>query len=274
MPAGVECLPDVRVLGLMAFDPVWAERNHESNGCEILHVVRGRMTLEIGGERFPAGPGETLLVPPNTVHRDAFDPAAGLEVLFCSFSWRPAAEYFRIVDNRAAAGLPAHRKAELAMLFDQMRSDLAGPGDPDRLLARSRVHTVLLLLLREAMAGRRPAEAVSYGRARRRELMRRAKEYLAVHYAECVSLERMAEALDVSPYYLSHVFSEESDFSLFAYLTALRMEKARALLREGRLNVSEVARAVGYENANYFAKVFRRHCARSPREFAAEGRAR
>jgi AraC-like DNA-binding protein len=267
--AAFERLPDIRGLGLMLFDPIWAERGHESGECEMLHIVSGRMVLELPGGRWPAGPGDTLLVPPRTRHRDAFDPAEGLEVFFCSFAWPAAPEYFRLVDNRVAAALPAHRKAELAVLFDQLRADLAGPTDSDRLLARSRVHTILLLLLREACAARRPAEKLSYGRARRQSLMRRAKEYLAAHYAGCVSLDEMAAALGVSSYHLSHVFSEESDFSLFAYLTALRMDKARALLRKDGLNVREVARAVGYENANYFAKVFRKHCGCAPREYAA-----
>ena len=272
-PAALEQLPQVVSMGLMLFDPIWTERVHDSSDCELLHVVSGRMVLEMAGGRFPAGPGDTLLVPPRTAHRDAFDPAQGLEVFFCAFDWPAAGEYFRLVDNRAAAALAAHRKAELAALFDHLRADLAGPGEADRLLARSRVHAVLLLLLQSVCAGRAPAGHLSYGRVRRQGLMRRAREYLAAHYTECVSLDAMAAALDVSPYHLSHVFSEESDFSLFACLTALRMDKARALLRAERLNVSQVARAVGYENANYFAKVFRKHCGCSPREYAA-GRAR
>ena len=70
----------------------------------------------------------------------------------------------------------------------------------------------------------------------------------------------MASALHVSGYHLSHVFSRESNFSLFAYLTAVRMEKAKALLAEGELTVSQVAHAVGYATPNYFSKVFRKQC--------------
>jgi AraC-like DNA-binding protein len=70
-------------------------------------------------------------------------------------------------------------------------------------------------------------------------------------------------------YYLSHVFSEESDFSLFHYLTLLRLDRAKLHLREGRLNVAEVAAAVGYDNANHFSKLFRRHVGCAPREYAA-----
>ena len=96
--------------------------------------------------------------------------------------------------------------------------------------------------------------------------MAKAKEYLVERFTECVSLEDVAGALRVSPYYLSHVFSEESDFSLFSYLTSLRMARAEELLAEGLLNVSEVAYAVGYESPNYFSKVFRAHFGAAPRD--------
>jgi AraC-like DNA-binding protein len=95
--------------------------------------------------------------------------------------------------------------------------------------------------------------------------MLQARQYLEAHFAEPLSLEGIAAALGVSAYYLSHVFSEENDFTLFASLTHLRMEKARALLQDGQMTVAEVARAVGYDNSNYFSKAFRRHFGVAPR---------
>jgi len=99
-----------------------------------------------------------------------------------------------------------------------------------------------------------------------RALMLQARQYLEVHYAEPLTLERIATALKVSAYYLSHVFSRESDFSLFAYLTNLRMRRARALLQAGTGNVTEAAHAVGYEDEGYFSKVFRKYFGVPPRD--------
>jgi two-component system response regulator YesN len=50
----------------------------------------------------------------------------------------------------------------------------------------------------------------------------------------------------------------ESDFSLFEFLTQIRMKKARRLLEEGLMTISEVAYSVGFKNSNYFSKVFHR----------------
>jgi AraC-like DNA-binding protein len=264
-------LPSIRVLGTMVFDPIWAEKEHPASGCELLHVIRGAVTLHLNGHRYHAEAGGSLLVPPGARHRDEFDLKSGLEVLYCSFEWRPWKAYFQKVNNETLQQVGPRGRTELSALFDQLRADLAGTGPADRLLAQSRLLTVLLLLLREAGRGtaRSGEETESFGLVRRRELVRRAKEYLARNYARCVALDEIAAALDVSAYHLSHIFSAESDFSLFSYLTNLRIEKACVLLREGRLNVSEIARAVGYGDANYFAKVFRRQTGQSPRQFAA-----
>jgi AraC-like DNA-binding protein len=263
-------LPSIRVLGTMVFDPVWAEKDHPASGAELLHVIRGAVTLHLDGRRYHADAGGTLLVPPGAQHRDEFDLKEGLKVFYCSFDWAPWKAYFRKVNNDAIQRIGPRERMELATLFDQLRMDLSGSAPADRLLAQARLLTVLLLLLREAeRQTARPAEAEPLGLVRRQELVRRAKEYLAKNYARCVALDEIAAALDVSSYHLSHIFSAESDFSLFSYLTNLRIEKACVLLREGRLNVSEVAQAVGYSDANYFAKVFRRQTNQSPRQFAA-----
>jgi AraC-like DNA-binding protein len=259
-------VPAIQSMGRMLMDPIWGERAHTTRGCEALHILQGEMTLILPEGRHRAGPGDTLLVPPGTEHRDEFDVEAGLEIFLCHFDWPAQAVFFDAVGNGDLLALPPHRKAEMAALFHALQGDLSGGGAADRLVAGGRVLTLLLLAYREATAAAPPPEQ---GRQRRRELLQEARAYLAEHYAECVALDDVAAAIGVSGYYLSHVFSEESDQTLFSYLTTLRLEKAQALLRDGGQSVAEVARAVGYETPNYFSKVFRRHLGCTPSQYAS-----
>jgi len=267
-------LPRIRAIGPMAFDPIWAQETHVNAAHEIMHVVSGELELHVGDYSLRARPGDTVIVPAATAHRDEFDLREGLEVFYCMFDWACGDEYFRRVRPTDLPALPATCKAELARLFELLRTDLAGVAGAHQLVARSRLLTVLLLILR-ATTSPRQESTPDYGEARRRNLMARAKQYMQEHYAEHLSLDDIAAALHVSGYHLSHVFSRQSNFSLFAYLTALRMERAQALLLRGDLNVSQVAQAVGYQDANYFSKAFRKHCDCSPTEYvAARGRPR
>lgn len=257
-----EHLPRIRSLGRMIFDPVWAERTHAPQGVELLHVIEGQMTLELQGERFAAGPGGTLLVPPGAMHRDEFDLSQGLDIFYCSFTWHLSKPFFERVDNHIMAAMSAERRTQLAAMLDHLRADPLGRTPAEKALLGGRLLSIMLFLLRE-IEDPPPVEEGSSTRG----LMVRAKEYIHQHYNECVALDEIARALDVSSYHLSHAFSQESDFTLFAYLTHVRMDRAKEMLRAGKMNISEVARAVGYEDPNYFSKVFRKHCGSSPSSY-------
>lgn len=260
-----ESLPQVHSMGRLVFDPIWALRAHHSGGCELMHIIRGKVRVKLGRKALEAGPGDTLMIPSQSLHRDLFDLSAGLEVFMVMFSWTAEGAFFRHVAPDAAQKCPAPVIAEITRLLVHMRQDLTSGTAADRLVGRAHLLTILLLLLRHNMKPAENGHAAKYGLRHRRELMLQARQYLDAHFSEPVTLDAIADFLRVSPYYLSHVFSQESDFSLFSYLTSIRMEHANRMLQEGERNVSEVARAVGYEDGNYFAKVFRRHFGRSPK---------
>jgi len=273
--SGVEApLPEIASVGLMAFDPIYAEEAHVNRAAEILHVVAGSVKVHMPGGPVSAGPGDTLLVPSASSHRDEFDLEEGLEVFYCAFRWEAEEDYFRAVPPQSLERLSPACRSQIAGLADLLRADLAQGREMDQLVARSRILTLLMLIYRDLVppAGEGQEAPTAYGEVRRHELMSRARQYIQQHYARCVSLDEIAEALHVSGYYLSHVFSAESDFTLFSYLTSVRMERAKALLLAGVLKVSEIARAVGYRSPNYFSKVFRRHFGCSPRYFVASHR--
>jgi two-component system response regulator YesN len=86
----------------------------------------------------------------------------------------------------------------------------------------------------------------------------KAMEYMHEHYTEAVQLGGAADAAQVSAAYLSRLFSEHLKTNFIDYLTELRIERAEKLIRESRMNIKEVAYAVGYQDPNYFSKIFRK----------------
>ena len=88
--------------------------------------------------------------------------------------------------------------------------------------------------------------------------------YLNRHYAEPLKLERLAsmEYLSVSRY--SALFRQLTGRSPQQYLIDLRLRNAQELLKSTDLSISEVARSVGYEDALYFSRLFRRRTGAPP----------
>ena len=84
---------------------------------------------------------------------------------------------------------------------------------------------------------------------------------------ESLSLNEIAEVMEVSPNYFSAMFSQEMQMTFVEYVTRKRMEKAKELLSETEMRSHEVALAVGYKNPHYFSFVFKKTQNCTPREY-------
>ena len=253
-------LPEVLSLGTMLFDPVWSRTTHRSPFSELLHVVGGRLTVVTPYGRAAAETGETVWIPTGVPHRDEFDPEAGLEVFTVFFTW--PGEAAAPGTRRKPRALPF--QPDTARLLADLRATPPVAANEAPRSLRARLLTILLAMLEPPSDS---GVAATVGR-RARELADQALRYVHEHYHEPVTLTAMAEALEVSPYHLSHVFSEAGQTTLFACLTQVRMDRARELLREGGHKVAEVAAAVGYPDPHYFSRVFKRHVGCTPGVYA------
>ncbi|MDF2926161.1 MAG: response regulator [Paenibacillaceae bacterium] len=91
--------------------------------------------------------------------------------------------------------------------------------------------------------------------------------YIEEHYAEPLNLAEVAAQAHLSAAYFSHLFKKETGRSFVTFLIEVRMEKAKQLLANTGLNVTEVSGIVGYDLPNYFAKLFKQYCGLTPKEY-------
>ena len=84
--------------------------------------------------------------------------------------------------------------------------------------------------------------------------------WLANHYMQDISLEEAAEAMGMSSFYFSRFFRTAYNRTFLEYLTSYRIERAEELLQQtGYSGTGNRCSRVGYTDANYFTKVFKRH---------------
>ncbi len=262
-------LPDIFSMGDKIFEPHWSLHNHRANTCELLLVMEGWLrTVFYRRCSFTTMPGGFVLIPGGIRHRDEFDPELGMKVFMVSFRWQHDRDYFRRVPIDACRNVPTDVRRTVVKQCDKLRDCLESGTDADLLLARAHLLTILLTVLRsfETWKGPRVPPAGD-NRNQSHALMLQARAYLDAHYAEEISLEKIAKHLRVSPFYLSHIFSKESNFSLMEYLVNRRMQHAKKLLQSGTHSIKEVAHAGGYNDGNYFSKVFNRHFGIPPRDW-------
>ncbi len=103
-----------------------------------------------------------------------------------------------------------------------------------------------------------PEEELFCSRQQRvaRERVNRVTEILKSSLAEPPSLEELGRKVGCSHFYLSRTFSKEMGITIPQYIRQIRMDKAAELLRQGKLNVTEVAMEVGYASPGHFSTAF------------------
>ena len=89
------------------------------------------------------------------------------------------------------------------------------------------------------------------------------------HFAEPLTVSDLAEQVALSPSAFSTLFREVTGRSPYQFLKEFRMDRARELLVDGRLNVTEVSRHVGYTSVSHFIKEFRNRFGTTPRAYVA-----
>ena len=92
-------------------------------------------------------------------------------------------------------------------------------------------------------------------------------EYIQRHLSEDLSLNSLAEYCHFHPVYLSRTYREATGKTLSEYLSMVRLNKARELLRESRMSIGEIARCTGFATDNYFCRWFRKQTGESPQGF-------
>ncbi|WP_416147523.1 response regulator [Salipaludibacillus sp. HK11] len=98
-------------------------------------------------------------------------------------------------------------------------------------------------------------------------VLEKAKDYIDSHYHRSVTLEEVAEEVDLSFYYLSKLFKDRFQLTFSEYLTQVRMEKAKDFLLDYTIPLKEIAIDIGYKDPNYFSRVFKRETGLNPSEY-------
>jgi AraC-like DNA-binding protein len=215
----------------------------------VARVVKGRSSFSTRDRTWSAGPGALRLQQPGDVHRDlAHDGESVCQIVIFPSD---------VVEGEVGAIRVA---------------PCLGPGDP-RGAALHRLHDAvaaradrlaLEALLVEAIASLHGAAAPS---DRQSHAVRRASDLLRARLEDGVTLDELAAGAGVDKFRLCRAFRAEIGIPPHAYLTHLRVERAKKLLRDG-VPVSDVAQQVGMYDQSQLHRHFRRIVGATPGAYA------
>lgn len=99
------------------------------------------------------------------------------------------------------------------------------------------------------------------------DMVKKACLYVLAHIEEEISVKVLVQKLFISKSYLSDIFKQNLGVSLLEYITMVKMERAKKLLREERLKSYEIAYRLGFQDHEYFSRVFKKYIGLSPTEY-------
>lgn len=93
------------------------------------------------------------------------------------------------------------------------------------------------------------------------------KRYIEVHFGEAINLQELADHVALNKTYMCTLFKQETNNTVWNYIVAVRMNRAKELLLKTSDKVYEIANSTGYEDVNYFSQLFKKHYGFSPLDF-------
>lgn len=97
--------------------------------------------------------------------------------------------------------------------------------------------------------------------------IKKAMHYIGIHFAEPLTVEKVAGVVRLNPSYFSHLFGKITGTSFCTYLLDVRMKKALELIKNPGTSIKEIAYSTGFKDPKYFSKLFKEHTGESPSEY-------
>lgn len=226
---------------------IWNFSRHSHPCVELMYFVEGQGGLEVERRRMSVAPYDVVVYPANWAHQEA-ETAARRREIFCLWIFLP--------ELSLTGPIQLHdRDGGLGRLFQEIHRE-SKRDRPEPLILEYEMKLLLTMLLRNQSEAQSQDGALSD-----------ALQYIHSHYAEPITLDRLAALEHISKSYLSRLFKRQTGQTVISYINSLRVETAKRLLTATRANVDEIAGQVGFESPKYFYRVFRALTGSTPREF-------
>jgi len=243
---------------------------------EFIYADRGVINVSADTEEHTLRQGQLLFHPPGQFHTVSTLPGSAANAIVISFSCQSeklnalAGHVMNV--NQLERQLLSDIVTEARAAFANDPADAgytklirSGSGD---FAAEQYILSMLTMLLIRLIRRTAKAEPRSTDtRPASIEYFTIAADYIARNLDAMLSLEDVSAAAGVSPSHMERICRRATGMSVMQFCRMKRVERARELLREGRLSITAVAAATGFSSVHYFSRSFKAIVGMSPSEY-------
>jgi AraC-like DNA-binding protein/mannose-6-phosphate isomerase-like protein (cupin superfamily) len=260
----VEVLLHPRLLyaGMLESSSRWNETAHSHPFLEVIFINSGRGSIIIGDKTYEARRGDLIVYNAGTRHKEISSLEDPMENSFFgaqNINIMGLPENSLLPDGETAVIPSGDEFPVFQFYFSNLLRESRSDRHYSKEMTESLTRMILLLLLRVLPYDEK--FILNSG------IYLQAKAYIDDCCTEIGSVEDICRKLRVSRYYLTHLFKRNGEKSPMQYVIQRRMEFAKALLGSTGLSITQVALRCGYENENYFFRVFKTHEKTTPLKY-------
>lgn len=245
---------------------------HSHDYLELAFVMSGVGRYRIADKIYDVKEGDLLIFNPGVKHQALLPEGkeVGTTEFFVGFSEVQMQGMYKNYIPLSTDGNILHTGGELRQklfkICSAMETEKTLSGQGRYFIMKAYLMQMLVHVIR---ALSEPVEVApsgySFESVNKKYVVEQIVNYFEDHYSEKISLERIAENMYLSTFYISKIFKSETGDTPIHHLINIRLEKAREILeKRPGMNIKEVAAMVGYEDAYHFSKQFKKHYGISP----------
>ncbi|MBR2797711.1 MAG: helix-turn-helix domain-containing protein [Clostridia bacterium] len=231
---------------------------------ELACVLRGEVTMQIDGRVYTLLPGDIAVVFPLIPH--SFDRLSPDTVGLAAFFLADTIPQLTPALLNALPESPVLRSeavnAEARLAVDRLARIPEGEASPSRM-------AYLHLLVANALSEMHLRPIATYGE---QGLAYRIFKYISDHACEAITLDNTARGLGISASHLSHLFSQRFHINFRRFVNAIRIDRAKLLMRDPRMTLTSICYSCGYGNIRTFRRAFLRETGMLPSEYCQKQR--
>ncbi len=229
---------------------------------KILYTREGMASARIGGKHYVLKPGDLLLFEPNAVY--AYQRHDSVQHWDYYWVYFRAASHWRswFADSNGIQRNPVSSHIEKRGVFEQLLEQLLEAySSPSAIKYELEANLLEQLLIRYREAAPKDKNTTLDPR------ISQAQDFILEHYNQAISVEDIAKQVSISASRLANLFKQQTGVSVLRWRDEKRISKAAQLLRESKQSIAKIGSDVGYSDAPYFTRMFRKYVGYSPREY-------
>ena len=227
-------------------------------------ILSGSGRYRIDGRFYDVEEGDLLILNPHVAHQGLLrNPDTQATEFFVGASelWLKgfAENTLPVPEEGPILHTQGELRQKISRLCAAMETEKSADWEGRYFMMKAYMMQLILLVLKAQLRPAEIREGRSFESVNRKYVVEQILDYFGDHYHEKISLDRIADNMYLSPFYISRIFKSEVGDTPIRYLINIRLEKAMELLESGFSgSIQEVAARVGYDDVYHFSRLFKK----------------